>query len=333
MIFFHTNASQATKTIFLLFTLTVLTACDTKNPNQLNAANTSDQVKLGIVDYHEKYKIPTDPIERSELIVRVMGSTAREDTHSFLKFHVYGFTGDGNVIPFFSMNNYIIQKWTPKGPGHYSLEHYEVAYYSEFDTEEAISEWTNPVTGETVDIPHFILGPIYREYTPEGIIARGIAPNPLAISIIGDRVFIPAQSVDTNVNPMLPEEWGAYSSGPTIYWDSMLTYSANVEEAFDPAVNNAHAEIHMQNMVSWASYMKMGQRPGRTMVRAYGQNISGFDALPDKIRENLKTYTPDIFETDSWDTLKLDAIDFMVELMEKKAKGELVIEIVPDQVQ
>ena len=58
-------------------------------------------------------EILKDPIKRSDLIVKIMGSTAREDTIAFLKFHVYGYAGE-NLIPFFSMNNVIVQNWTPE---------------------------------------------------------------------------------------------------------------------------------------------------------------------------------------------------------------------------
>lgn len=268
-----------------------------------------------------------DPVARSEMIVKIMGSTAREDTHAFMKFHVYGVDLKKNIIPFFTMNNYIVQKWTPVERGDYALKHYEVAYYSEFDSTEPINQWVNPITGEEITIPHFILGPISRQYTPDGIIAPGIAPNPLNISMIGDRIFIPTQSIDEMADVFLPEEeWGVYASGSNTYWDSMLTYSADVRDVFDPAKKRAHAEIHMQNMVSWAPYLRMGKIPGRTMVRAFGQHISGYDELPADIRANLEKYTPEIFNTEEWETMRFDSVELFIDLQKQKANGELKLE-------
>ncbi len=274
--------------------------------------------------------ILSDPVKRSEMIVKVMGSTEREDTYAFLKFHIYGFDG-GNVLPLFSMQNVIVQKWTPmEEPGYFGLKHYEVAYFSEFDTNTPIETWENPYTGETLDIPPFILGPIEREYTPEGIIAPGIAPNPLNVSIIGDRVFIPTQSIDKAYNPMSGPEWGPYAGDPDIYWDSMLTYSASAEDVLNPELTSVPAEIHMQNLISWGIFMKMGLRPGRTMARAYGKNIESLDDLPPEVVDGLKKYTPDIFETDEWTDLRIDAIDFMNEIRAKIDNGEIVIEPVAE---
>lgn len=276
-------------------------------------------------------EILADPVKRSEMIVKVMGSTEREDTYAFLKFHVYGYAGE-NVIPFFTMNNVIVQKWTPtEEPGNYDLQHYEVAYYSDFDETTPIETWENPVTGEVIDIPPFVLGPIYRQYTPEGVIAPGLAPEPLNISVIGNRVFIPTQSVDQTSNPMSGPEWGPYAGDPTVYWDSMLTYSADMSDVLDPSLSKAGAEIHMQNLVSWNPYFKMGMLPGRTMVRAYGTHIDSLDDIPPEARAGLEKYTPEIFETDTWTDFRLDNIDFMNEVREKIASGEIVIEAVAEE--
>ena len=271
-------------------------------------------------------EILSDPVKRSDMIVKVMGSTEREDTYAYLKFHVYGYAGE-NVIPFFTMNNVIVQKWTPmEDPGYYELDHYEVAYYSEFDTETPIETWENPITGEVIDIPPFVLGPITRQYTPDGIIAPGLAPEPLNISVIGNRVFIPTASVDQMPNPMSGPQWGPYSGDPIVYWDSMLTYSADIEDVLDPSLSKAGAEIHMQNLVSWNAYFKMGDIPGRTMVRAFGTHIDSLDDIPPEAVDGLKKYTPEIFETDTWTDFRLDNIDFMNEVLAKIESGEIVIE-------
>lgn len=258
--------------------------------------------------------ILADPVRRSEMIVKVMGSTQREDTHAFLKFHVYGYTGE-NLIPFFTMNNVIVQKWTPMDePGHFALQHYEAAYYSEFDGTKPIESWTNPVTGETIRIPPFILGPISREYTPEGIIAPGLAPEPLNVSVIGDRIFIPTQSIDVAYNPMSTPDWGAYQGPEKIYWDSMMTYSAEMKDVLDPTKARAPSQIHMQNLVSFNPYFKMGMLEGRTMVRAYGMHLDSLEQIPPEVRAGLEAYVPEIFNTEEWTELRIDTIDFMQEV-------------------
>ena len=322
---FNTLRLSFATPVAALFILVGVSGCGNEGsaPSSETAPNTQSETSR-IYTTADLDDILADPIKRSDLIVKVMGSTAREDTYAFLKFHVYGYAGE-NLIPFFTMNNVIVQKWTPTEPGHYDLQHYEVAYYSEFDSVKPINEWKNPVTGEIVDVPHFILGPIARRYTPDGIIAPGIAPTPLNISVIGDRVFIPTQSTDKVFNPMSTPEWGDYAGDPDVYWDSMLTYSADIKDVLDPNKPRAGAEIHMQNLVSWNAFFKMGLRPGRTMVRAFGTHLDSLDDLPPEVIAGLREYTPAIFATDEWEELRIDAVDYMLEIQSKIESGEIVI--------
>lgn len=296
-----------------------LSACD-QAPQELSSQDLEESRQ-------SLASILEDPAARSKLIAKVMGSTVEAERHAFMKFHVFGFAGDGNLIPFFTMNNYIIQKWVPGDNATYEVMHYEVAYYSKFDTDEAINEWENPLTGEVVQLPHFVLGPLPRSYGPgQGEGSASFAPDPLNITVIGDRVYVPTLTKFAFPNQLSPEEWGPYSSGPTVYWDSMLVFSADIQDVLDESKTHVSAEMHMQNLVSWAPYLKLGQSPGRTMVRAYGQHISGFDDLPANIRENLKKYTPEIFDISSWTELRMDGPELADGLAEARKNGTLDID-------
>ena len=272
-------------------------------------------------------RVLESPEERVKLIAKVLGSTVEDERHAFLKFHIYGYAGDGNLIPFFTLNNYVVQKWKPEEDSSFSVQHYEVGYYSKFDTNEPLEKWENPLTGEVIDIPHFVLGPVPRFYEPNmSESAASFASDPINITMIGDRVYIPTLSKLKFPNPMTVEEWGPYSSGPISYWDSMTVFSADVEDVFDEDKTYVPAEIHMQNLVSFAPFVKLGETPGRTMARAYGQHIAGYDALPVDIRANLEKYTPEIFDIEEWTELRMDSIDLANDLKEQRANGTLDID-------
>lgn len=302
-------------------TITLASCSPTGSVDQKLSAKDLDQ-------YQRKLALRLqNPIRRSELIAKVLGSTEAAERHSFLKFHVFGFEGDGNLIPFYTMNNYIVQKWEPDVDGHFEVQHYEVAYYAKFDTNEAIDTWENPLTGEVLDLPHFVLGPVPRFYGPtQAESTASFAADPLNITMIGDRVFVPTLTSFAVDNILSPEEWGPYSNGPKIYWDSMMVYSADVEDVFDETKTHVDAEIHMQNLISWSPYLKLGQHPGRTMVRAYGKHISGYDELPGDIRSNLEKYTPDIFDIEGWTEMRMDTIEVAASLKESRENGSLDID-------
>jgi len=314
--------SRTLKSVVFINVFGVLSACS-PSPEVKGALTAED-----LDQYQRKLALRLEnPVKRTKLIAKVFGSTVEEDRHAFLKFHVFGFTGDGNLIPFFTMNNYVIQKWAPGENGEFEVQHYEVAYYSKFDTAEPIDAWENPLTGETLALPHFVLGPVPRFYAPDmGNSPASFAPNPMNITMIGDRVYIPTLSKFKFPNSLTPEEWGPYSSGAMTFWDSMLVYSADIEDVLDDSKTHVDAEMHMQNLVSWAPYLKLGQSPGRTMVRAYGQHISGYDALPKDIRANLEKYTPEIFDLDSWTEVRMDSLELSMSLAKQRADGTLDID-------
>ena len=62
------------------------------------------------------------------------------------------------------------------------------------------------------------------------------------------------------------------------------------------------------------------------MARAYGQHISGYDALPIDIRANLEKYTPEIFDIENWTELRMDSIELANNLKEQRANGKLDID-------
>lgn len=318
------NFRHGLKSALLAGLCLAMAACNSAPTDSVSKGLTPQQLEAKRA---ELATILADPKARTRLIAKVLGSTVEDERHAFLKFHVFGYAGDGNLIPFFSMNNYIIQKWAPGEDGTFEVQHYEVAYYSKFDTAEAISEWENPLTGETIALPHFVLGPVPRSYGPDiGKDAGSFAPDPLNITMIGDRVYVPTLTRLKNGSMMTPQEWGPYGGSETSYWDSMMVFSANIEDVLDEKKNHVPAEIHSQNLVSWAPYLKLGQSPGRTMVRAYGQHINGFDDLPEDVRANLKKYTPEIFNIEAWTEMRLDSVDFARELAEKRANNRLDID-------
>ncbi len=264
-----------------------------------------------------------DPVDLAVARQKVIGSVAEEQVHSFLRFHFYGQVPGEKARRLLSLNNYIVDYWEPVERGTYKLRHYEVGYYTEFDTDNPIDSWVNPYTNEELEVFHFILGPINREYSPEAVLAPGLAPVPLASHQMGERLVVTTEAISQMPNLFKPDEWPKYSSGEQVNWLSLQTLSALMNDVLNPELNSAPAHIQLQNFVSWASWMKMGGIPGGSMARAFGTEIAGFDALPEKIYNGFKERTPEIFETDSWDVTRFDELDYFKKMQELRANGEV----------
>ncbi len=131
-----------------------------------------------------------DPVDLAYARQKVVGSVANEEIHSFLRFHFYGQVPGEPAKRLLSMNNYIIDKWETEERGTYRLKHWEVGYYCDFDTDNPIESWVNPYSGEEIPVFQFVLGPIERLYTPDTILAPGLAPIPLSSHIMQERFIV-----------------------------------------------------------------------------------------------------------------------------------------------
>ena len=264
-----------------------------------------------------------DPVDLAFARQKVIGSVAEEQMHSFLRFHFYGQVPGEKARRLLSLNNYIIDYWTPVERGTYQLKHYEVGYYTEFDSDTPIESWVNPYTQEELEVFHFVLGPINREYSPDTVLAPGLAPVPLTSHEMGERFVVSTEAISQIPNLFKPDEWPKYSSGDVVNWLSLQTLSALMDDVRNPDINSAPANIHLQNFVSWSSWMKMGGYPGGTTARAFGTEISGFDALPPKVLKGFQDYTPEIFATDTWEVTRFDELDYFQKMQKLRAAGEV----------
>jgi len=139
---------------------------------------------------------------------------------------------------------------------------------------------------------------------------------------MGPRFYVASDAISQIPNVFKPDEWPKRSSGEFANWISMQTLSALWDDVLNPELTSAPANIHLQYFVSWSSWMQMGSRPGGTMARAYGTEIEGFDALDPDVYAGFKKYTPEIFETASWDTTRFDEFDYFKLMQERRARGE-----------
>jgi hypothetical protein len=233
-----------------------------------------------------------DPLTAMRTHVKLVGSLGKEVVYSFMRLNLYADLGAGNFIPFFTMNNILVDWWEPKEGNQHEMRKYEVGFYTHFDSYEPLEQFDNPVTGKRVPIHQFRLGPVPRVYTPDGVIAMGYNPKLLPIEIIGDRVFVATQSIENRPDMLRP--------GQTQYTNSFMTMSALLADVANPALNSAPVHLQLQNKGRWQDWVGMGERPGGTVARGFGTKIRGLDALPPEVAAGARKLVPEIFDTKNW---------------------------------
>jgi hypothetical protein len=244
-----------------------------------------------------------DPLTALRTHVKMVGSLGREVVYSFMRLNIYGDLGQGNFVPFFTMNNILVDWWEPKADNQHEMRKYEVGFYTKYDSQEALEQFDNPVTGQRTAIHHFRLGPVPRVYTPDGVIAMGYTPKLLPIEVIGDRVFLATESIDSRPDMIRP--------GQTTYTNSFMTMSALLSDIADPAMNSAPVHLQLQNKNRWTPWMGMGDRPGGTVARGFGGKIRSLDALPAPVIAGAKRFVPQIFDTKNWNEFVFEDSEFL----------------------
>ena len=71
-----------------------------------------------------------DPQERFRRTVKMRGSLADGPVHTFVRLHIYGYDHAGNLVPFFSMNNYAVNVWRKLASGNYAVQVFEGGVYA-----------------------------------------------------------------------------------------------------------------------------------------------------------------------------------------------------------
>ena len=255
-----------------------------------------------------------DPVSRLRARVKVYGSLAGETVHRVSRGHVWAYFHEGNLDPMFSMINYNVTRWRQAEENLYVATMNEVALFTRFDTDEVITHWDNPYTGETVEVQQYLTGPITIENGLQGTLTDETAtmkPKDMEWWSVGGKLFIPSRSQFRFPNPLRPEVWPKASVGPTFHWDSFIFLMAEIADIENPDLSMAPAISHYQETLNWNPWMLMGQRPGRQLSRGYGCKLRNLDEMPANLRARLEEYAPEIFDLENWTEVKDDMKEFM----------------------
>jgi len=248
----------------------------------------------------------SDPLTLLRTHVKMVGTLGKGQVVSFMRLNIYADLGEGNFVPFFTMNNILVDYWEPKEDHQHEMRKYEVGFYTRYDSHEPLEEFANPITGKTLPIHHFRLGPVPRMYTPSGVIAMGYTPKLLPIEVIGDRVFLATESIESRPDMLHP--------GQTSYTNSFMTMSAPLADIANPAVLSAPVHLQLHNKNRWAPWMGMGDRPGGTVARGFGGKVASLDALPASVRAGAKRFVPEVFDTANWTQFQFEDSEYLKSL-------------------
>ena len=254
-----------------------------------------------------------DPSARSRLLAKLRGSVAEQTVYTFCRLHLFLWLNEGNLKPMLSMQNLNATHWRPLSTGNFEGTMYEVGVYTEFDTDNVIESWANPVTGDKREVWDFRSGPQKLEMGANGLITHAAAmlkPKEMRIDVLGETLLSANYSALAFPNPLAADKWPKEAGAPTFYWDSHYLFAASVKDLLNPRLNSAPATVQFQNLVSFHPWLGMGQHAGRTYGRGLGAKLRSLDELPRGARAALQKRTPEIFDLPNWKPVGNDFAEF-----------------------
>ena len=249
-----------------------------------------------------------DPAVRFQSRIKTRGTLAEETVHRLSTGHVWLYNPDDHSFtPFCTLENYNVSEWTHDDNGILRTRMFETAVYMKFGTDEVMEEWTNPFTDETVKVHHYAIGPMTSTHDPRAGDAdagaenaeRVIIAKDLNWQLVGDTVYMPADSSVDYPNPLQPDAWPRASAGETFGWDSFIMFGTKLKDLENPNVTQAMSHSWYQENIRWQPWMLMGQRPGRLVARGYGKKMRWKDIPIERIKR-MEKYVPEVLDRGNW---------------------------------
>lgn len=175
----------------------------------------------------------------------------------------------------------------PDGDG-FNLVSRELLLYTDVRTGELLKTWTNPWTGETVDVLHVANDPVNgkfrsktrdgKPYVWDGTISGGTWWQTTTVPL-----FYP--------NPL----GGAYQAevGGVYHATEMFNFFGEAASLLDPTKPARNVQVGWVRISDWLPWMKMGGRDGMVYFHAAGRKLDRFNELPKLVRDEIKKNYPD----------------------------------------
>jgi hypothetical protein len=177
--------------------------------------------------------------------------------------------------------------WSPEEDGSFGQQIFDIGYFTEVGTDNALERLENPYTGEVTYPQPFLVGPTRYSHKP-GARAWNISGALVSVAT-GRGIEVP--------NPMRPDEWPKASAGEKLIYRFDTTYFGQLSDLQDADSTRAPNAYTWNAFNSWLPWLHMGQRPGMVYWQSRGKKISDFSecspGLLGHIEQTLPGYLDD----------------------------------------
>jgi hypothetical protein len=263
-----------------------------------------------------------------------------DDKPAISAFHglMYLRIGDRRLLPVFGFaGTGVLHARFDAATGTLIRKSRETGYFTDLRSGDILEYWTNPLTGETVPVYHFynnlssfrmnapnmptyLLGKAGDKPTVmnEGTVfprADGTVPLLLPFQQVGDdHMMLSWDYTHEYTNPVTPEGWPTYSTGPRISPSEHFTINFSRRELEDRSLPTLRHTSSFSRLSQPWPFMKMGGTKYRDAVlfgRMFShKGLKGFGEVPRKLLDYVEKHAPRYLEmSPGWDVIRSDRLD------------------------
>ena len=174
-----------------------------------------------------------------------------------------------------------------KGEG-YKLVTREILLYKDPQTGEVLKTWTNPWSGEEVEVMHVANDPVNSSGYVTG---RDGKPTKFAGDIIDENYQMSFTIPLFYSNPLASEFQDEI--GGTYHATEMFNFLGKVDDLTDLSKNTADVSIGWARMSDWLPWMKMKGRDGIIYMHTAGVKLKSWDGLSDTMKSEIREHYPE----------------------------------------
>ena len=166
----------------------------------------------------------------------------------------------------------------------------EALIYQDPKTGEIIHTWTNPWTGEELDIVHIFNDPVNAKFPSFENGKWG--PYRFPATFLDGKGWFSFEVPLFYTNP-LAGEYQEYVGG-TYQAIEMFNFFFDEDELLDASINSClSTNVAWARVSKWLPWMKMGDRAGQMIYNGAGKRVSSWDELPEVLKDELMRVKPE----------------------------------------
>lgn len=164
----------------------------------------------------------------------------------------------------------------------------ELMLYLDPATGEVLKTWTNPWTGQSVEVVHVANDPVNMR--PAFPVEADGKPFSLKARVEAGRVFLATEVPLFYTNPM----GGDFQEfvGNQYHAMEIFDFTVDAADLQDSRKTSSNAAVAWVRLSEWLPWMRMNSRAGLLVFNATGQKVADIDALPAVLKDQIKTTYP-----------------------------------------